>query len=246
MKRPAYRSYLPQCEPQQLADDLWIVDGPEVGYRFAGLTLPCPTRMTVVRIGRALWLHSPICLSPLLVAKLAELGQVKWIVAPNSFHHTHIAAWASQYPAAECHISPDLAARFESTLPGAPMLGGSPAPAWASALDQYQVDLGTFIETIFFHRSSRALIVTDLLQNFEADRIRNPATRFVLWAGGATGPCGKASIDIRLPARRHRARLRAAVKHMLDWAPQRIVLTHGKCYDTDIETELRRAFRWAS
>lgn len=54
VKRPAYRPYLPQCEAQQLDDDLWIVDGPEVGYRFAGLTLPCPTRMTIVRIGEAL------------------------------------------------------------------------------------------------------------------------------------------------------------------------------------------------
>ena len=246
VKRPAYRPYLPQCEPQQIADDLWIVDGPEVGYRFAGLTLPCPTRMTVVRIGQALWLHSPICLSPALVARLADLGEVAWIVAPNSFHYTHVADWAAHYPAAECHLSHDLASRFAGTLPGAHMLGAASAPAWEPAIDQYQVDLGTFAETVFFHRSSAALIVTDLIQNFEADRIHNPALRFILWAGGSIGPDGKTSIDIRLPARRYRASLREALNRMLQWTPRRIILSHGKCYDSDILGQLRRAFRWAS
>jgi hypothetical protein len=246
VKRPAYRPYLPQCEAQQLDDDLWIVDGPEVGYRFAGLTLPCPTRMTIVRIGEALWLHSPICLSPALVARLADLGEVAWIVAPNSFHYTHVADWAAHYPEAECHLSRDLAARFAGTLPSARRLDAASAPAWNTDIDQYQVDLGTFTETVFFHRSSAALIVTDLLQNFEADRIHNLALRFILWAGGSIGPDGKTSIDIRLPAWRHRARLREALKQMLQWKPRRIMLAHGKCYDSDIQGELHRAFRWAS
>lgn len=246
LQNPAYRPYLPQCEPQRLDVDLWIVDGPEVDYRFAGLTLPCPTRMTIVRIGSALWLHSPVSCSPALAARVAQLGDVQWIVAPNSFHHTHIAEWASRYPAAECHLSPDLAARFGTALPAAHLLGAASPKAWESAIDQYQVDLGTFIETVFFHRSSAALIVTDLLQNFEAERIRNLALRFILWAGGSIGPGGKTSIDIRLPARRYHPRLRATLNQMLEWAPRRIILAHGKCYDADIAAELQRAFRWAN
>jgi hypothetical protein len=33
---------------------------------------------------------------------------------------------------------------------------------------------------------------------------------------------------------------------MLGWAPQRIILSHGKGYDRDIAAELQRAFRWAA
>ncbi len=246
MYGPGYRPYEPQFEPQKVADNLWIVNGPEVGYRYAGLTLPCPTRMTVVRIGRKLWLHSPICLVPMLLDRLAALGDVAWIVVPNSFHHAHAAAWAERYPAAECHLSPDLASRFEATLGDAELLDNVTPEAWLPDLEQLQVNLGSFIETVFFHRPSATLIVTDLVQNFEAGRIRNPATRLILWAGGSTGPNGKTSVDIRLPARRHHDRMRRAAAQMLQWLPQRIILSHGKCYDTEIAEELRRAFRWAT
>lgn len=246
MRNPGYRPYLPQSEPRQLDEDLWVVDGPEVGYRFAGLTLPCPTRMTIVRIDGALWLHSPSAYSSALGAQIAPLGDVRWIVAPNSFHYTHVAGWAAAYPAAECHLSPDLMPRFGG-LPGPvrPLAIDVPAD-WQASLDQLQVDLGGLIETVFLHRSTATLIVTDLMQNFEADRVVNPITRLILRAGGSVGPGGGTSVDIRLPARRHRDRVRAAVARMREWAPKRIILSHGRCYGADIDAEIERAFRWAA
>lgn len=246
MSTPGYRLYEPQSQLLPIADDLWVVDGPEVGYRLAGLTLPCPTRMTVVRIGSDLWLHSPTSISTALKEQLDALGTVTWLIAPNSFHYSHIAAWAAAYPAAERHVSPDLMPRFID-LPGSALpLDGTPPARWGSVLDQRQVDLSSFNETIFFHRPSATLIVTDLLQNFEADRVVNPVTRLILKVGGSIGPAGTTSIDIRLPAWRQRKRLRAVLEQLLAWAPQRIILSHGKCYDADIEAELRRAFRWAT
>lgn len=245
MRGPGYVPYLPQCEPKQLDDELWVVDGPEVDYRFAGLTLPCPTRMTIVRIDSGLWLHSPSTYSVALGEQIATFGQVRWIVAPNSFHHTHVAGWAAAYPTAECHVSPDLVPRFASLAGPVQALGVDAPPDWQSVFEQLQVDLGGFIETIFLHRPTGTLIVTDLMQNFEADRIVNPITRLILRAGGSIGPRGGTSIDIRLPARRHRDRVQAAAARMRQWAPRRIVLSHGKCYDADIDAELEQAFRWA-
>lgn len=246
MSSPGYRPYQPQSQPLQLDENLWIVDGPEVRYRLAGLTLPCPTRMTVIRIGGALWLHSPCNFSAALAAQLAALGEVRWIIAPNSFHYTHIADWAAANPSAECHLSPDLLPRF-TTLPSlAHALGDAAPAAWAEEIDQIQIDLGGFIESIFFHRSTSTVIVTDLMQNFEADRVVNPITRLILRAGGSIGPGGKTSVDIRLPARRYRDRVRTAAAQMLAWTPKRIILSHGKCYDANIPAEINRAFRWAT
>jgi hypothetical protein len=31
---------------------------------------------------------------------------------------------------------------------------------------------------------------------------------------------------------------------MVAWAPERIVLAHGRCYEADGTAELKRAFRW--
>jgi hypothetical protein len=45
--------------------------------------------------------------------------------------------------------------------------------------------------------------------------------------------------------RRQRTELQAAVKQMIDWNPDRVILAHGKWYDSDGAKELRRAFRWA-
>ncbi|GGA45890.1 DUF4336 domain-containing protein [Sphingomonas psychrolutea] len=242
MSRPGYVPYLPQSEPVRVADDLWVVDGPEIGYRFAGLTLPCPTRMTVMRIGTALWLHSPTVYSADLGRRLAALGTVAWIVAPNSYHYSHVATWATAYPAAACHVSPDVIAKLPP-LPDPPIpLANEAPPDWRADLDQFHVDLGRFAETLFFHRASATLIVTDLVQNFEADRIPNPFLRTILRIGGSTGPGGQTSLDVRIAARGNRDRAREALAHMLRWAPQRIILSHGKGYDRDIPATLTRAF----
>jgi hypothetical protein len=38
--------------------------------------------------------------------------------------------------------------------------------------------------------------------------------------------------------------LRAAVKRMIAWEPQRILIAHGRWYERDGAAELRRAFGW--
>ncbi len=247
MSDPGYRPYLPQLTLRPVADDLWIVDGPEIAYRFAGMTLPCPTRMTVVRIGgNKLWLHSPTAYDAALAGQLAALGDVAWIIAPNSFHYAHVAAWARAFPDAACHISPDLADRLSGALPRHDLLRNATPDDWANEIDQLLVALGRFTEAVFFHRPTATLIATDLLQNFERDRIPGVFTRIALQLGGATGPRGGTSADIKLAARGHHAAMRAAAATMIAWQPTRIIFSHGKCFDTDVASELATAFAWAN
>lgn len=86
---------------------------------------------------------------------------------------------------------------------------------WRGDIDLHVVALGSFTEVVFFHRPSRTLIVTDLMQNFEARRIQSALVRMLLIIGGATGPNGRPSIEIRLAALLHRAALRRGVGQML-------------------------------
>jgi hypothetical protein len=41
-----------------------------------------------------------------------------------------------------------------------------------------------------------------------------------------------------------KAALKAAVETMIGWQPERIVIAHGRWYETNGADELRRAFRW--
>jgi hypothetical protein len=61
---------------------------------------------------------------------------------------------------------------------------------------------------------------------------------------GAADPDGKAPIDMRLSLLGHRAEVRKSVERMVAWAPERIILSHGRCYEANGMVELRRAFRW--
>lgn len=236
-----YLPYEPQLQPVPWAADIWTVDGPEVSYRLWGLTIPCPTRMTIIRLpDGGLWVHSPVACAPDLVAAVEALGPVTAIVAPNSFHYTHLADWTRAFPQAAVFGLEGLAAK----VPGIAfaVLDDQPPPVWRQAIDLHVIALGSFTEAVFLHRASRTLIVTDLMQNFEAGRIRNPLVRAVMRMGGATGPNGQPSIEIRIAALRHRAALREGVRRMLAWKPSGIILSHGACYRTNAADEIARAF----
>jgi len=98
-------------------------------------------------------------------------------------------------------------------------------------------------EFVFFHRPSRTLVLTDLIENFEPRKV-SPVMRFLTWIGGVQDPVGRMPRDLRLMFSRHKAEMRKAVETMIAWQPERIIIAHGRWYDEDGTAELRRAFRW--
>jgi hypothetical protein len=49
---------------------------------------------------------------------------------------------------------------------------------------------------------------------------------------------------MRLTFLRHRAALRETVQRMIEWRPDRVIMSHGRWYDRNAKAELQRAFRW--
>ena len=85
---------------EKLAENLWLVDGETVSF----LGLPYRTRMTVIRLSDGgLWVHSPVRHSAELAGALAELGPVRYLVAPNALHHLFLKDWQQHCPAAEVY-----------------------------------------------------------------------------------------------------------------------------------------------
>ncbi len=59
-------------------------------------------------------------------------------------------------------------------------------------------------------------------------------------------PHGTMPRDMRATFRGRKDHLRQAVRRMMDWKPRRILLAHGKSYETDCRQELARAFRFVN
>lgn len=242
MTRAGYEPYEPQLTISPQAENIWTVEGPEVQYRLAGALIPCPTRMTVVRLANGtLWLHSPVAHSVNLQQEIDLLGPVSAIIAPNSYHWLQVDTWASTNADATVFASSDVAHKIVAK-PTA--LGRKLVADWSADLDHVSIELGKFSETVFFHRASQSLIVTDLMQTFEASRVRSLFVRLLLQLGGATGPNARPSIEIRLAARKHRDELRVGVEQMIAWNPRRVILSHGKCIQINPIEAIRSAFDW--
>lgn len=241
--------YEPINTPKPLAPDLWIVDGPLVRMALGwGLSAPFPTRMTLVRLADGgLWCHSPVAPDERLFAAVDALGPVGHLVSPNKLHYAHIAAWKRRYPDACAWASPGVRERAVAQGIQADFdaeLADAPPPAWVGTLDQLHFRGSRAIEeVVFLHRPSATLILADLIENFEAERLDAPL-RWLARLGGVLAPDGKMPLDMRLSYLGHKAQARACLAQLLAWHPQRIVLAHGRCFLEAGEAELRRAFAW--
>lgn len=242
----AFAPYAPLNFLKPVAPRVWIVDGPEIRFAYLGARLPFPTRMTVVRLpDGGLWLHSPTEPDETLVERIAALGSVRFLVAPNTIHYWWIPEWSARFPDAEVWGPPGLERTAKRPLPEFRVLGDAPPPAWGETIDQVLVRGDVLTEADFFHRPSRTLVLTDLIENFEPDRVRSRWFRLLVRMAGAADPDGKAPIDMQLSFLRQRPGVRAAAQQMIAWDPKRILLAHGRWYPENGTAELRRAFRWA-
>ena len=98
-------------------------------------------------------------------------------------------------------------------------------------------------EVVFFHRKTRAVILADLLENFEPEKVGGVYGWLVRLAGAAD-PDGKAPVDLRLTFLGRKEEARASFERMLAWGPEKVIVAHGRWYERDGTKELRRAFRW--
>lgn len=139
-------------------DTIWVTERP------VWFTVRLRSRTTIVRLPNGeLWVHSPGPPTDEVCAELDRLGDVRWIVVPNRFHHLQAPAMAARYPKATVvgpktalernpqltlHLDLDDPSYVQATPELSPLpLGGVPF------LD----------ETVFFHAESGSLIAADLL-----------------------------------------------------------------------------------
>jgi hypothetical protein len=245
MKAPDYDPYQPQLELQEIGPGIWIVEGPILQWGYGiPIKWPFPTRMTVVRLpDGGIWLHSPVKPTDELVAAISALGPVRHLVAPNMLHHVSIGDWAERFPEARTWAAPGVRDRSKVKFTGD--LGDAPPPEWAHAINQ-RIARGSRVlnEVVFFHRASRTLILTDLIENFEAKRLHGWLNKLMYRWIGVMAPGGRAPADLRATFHGRHDQLRPVVEWMLACNPQKVVISHGKWFPENGTEAVRNAFAW--
>ena len=196
--------------------------------------------MTVVRLSDGtLWVHSPVQLDGALREDLRTLGPVRFVVAPNRYHHLYVGDYFGAYPAAQLYAAPGLQEkRPDLSFHG--RLGDQPAAGWAGQIDQVLFPLPILNDVVFCHRASRTLIVTDLVFNVRDHPSR--LTRLVFRFENAYGRLAPIR-TWRLLIRNHAAAA-AAIDRILAWDFDRVIVTHGEVLASGGRDAVRSAFAW--
>ena len=199
--------------------------------------------MTLVRLSDGgLFVHSPIELTPDLKRQVDAQGAVRHIVCPYRLHTAHLREFAEAYPDAKLYAPPGLEPK-ETTkgLTFAATLGETPEPDWAGELDQ-AIYHGNKLdnEVVFFHPSTRTLILTDLCFNVPSSR--GFGTSLVAGLLGVRDRMAP-SRTIKLMTKDREAS-RASIRRMLEWDFDRVILSHGNIVEGGGKAAFREAFRW--
>jgi Domain of unknown function (DUF4336) len=241
--------YEPLNEYKPFGQNIGVVDGPLEYLTVAGVRLPLPftTRMTVVRLASGdLFLHSPIAFNAELARQLSSTGRVCHLISPNQFHYAHVGEWSRAFPYAITWASPH--ARERARARGIEVqfkrdLSAQVPDEWQNEIDQTTIPGGIFGEFVFFHKGSRTLILTDTIINFELDKLAQP-WRFATRMTGMYYPNGQIFFGMRLPLLLQKRKSKASVERILSWQPERIIISHGRCVESNADAVLQRLFGW--
>ncbi|RYZ42328.1 MAG: DUF4336 domain-containing protein [Myxococcaceae bacterium] len=225
----------PDAGLRKLSDDVHVLDAP-----FNLLGIEVGGRMTVLRLpDGGLWVHSPVAFTPERRAALEALGPVRFLVAPNLFHHLHLPDWAAAFPDARVAAPPGLRAK-QPALRIDLVLGDAPDAGWASVVDQVHVrGMPRLGEFLFFHRPSRTLLVTDLVFHYQrADswKLRLYARVERVWKRFAV------PLLIRVALMKDKQAVRADLQRVLQWDVERVVVCHGEVLEHGGQKALHDAF----
>jgi hypothetical protein len=216
------------------ADSLWVAALP---FRFKGIDMGA--RMTIVRLSdNALFIVSPLDLSPQMRTEIESLGAVRVILAPNRFHYLCLHEYSNAFPDAKIFVAPGVKA---GSLQVSGTLGDQADSLWSDVLDQTLFQGNKLEEeTVFFHRVSRTLIVTDLCFNLR--RARTPLQRISTNLLDINGKFGSSRLSRILT--RDRKAARASLERVLHWDFDRVIMAHGDVLQSGGKTAMQKAFRW--
>ena len=219
--------------------DLWVIDGDPVRM----YAIPFSTRMTIVRLeSGSLWIHSPVAPTPERIAEVERLGSVEYIVAPNRIHSLGINPWKALYPEAKVWVSPKFLERHND-IKAESVFGSGSRPEWSNEIE-YHIFAGSFYldEVVFFHKKSRTLIMTDIIQK-HAPSQNSWFWRQVKHLAGVLGKEGGVSLDLRATFN-DKNLAKKSKETILSWDFNCLVISHGYCVKENAKSIVEKSLSW--
>ncbi|MDJ0805244.1 MAG: DUF4336 domain-containing protein [Gammaproteobacteria bacterium] len=219
---------------------IWILEYP---VRFTGMDLY--GRTSIIRLGSGeLMVHDPCVVTENLKSQIVELGVIRYIIVPGTYHHLYVADFQAVYPDGETFLCPGLETK-RPDLKFDWMLGNKADSRWAGELEQVLIQ-GTrhITEVAFFHKPSDTLILVDLLENIGDDYKHQAGLLlrfywkviFRMWNNPKAAPeyqLGWGNKEI----------VKAGLEQILSWDAKRVILSHGENIEGDVNQVLRKAWK---
>ncbi|MFQ5787866.1 MAG: DUF4336 domain-containing protein [Thermodesulfobacteriota bacterium] len=220
-----------------LSQNFWAIHCPQ---RFFGLEIG--TRMTIIRLKSGeLFLHSPVHLTNNIQKKLNTLGKVRYVIAPNKFHHLYVGEYFNAFPDAEIYAAPGLE-RKRADLSFHGVLTNETANGWQEDIVHLVFGGMPLInEVVFLHRESLTLILTDLIFNFGSDLPLS--TKIFLKLDGVFNSFSVPRL-IRYLLIKDREKARESISKILSWDFERVIVAHGNILETGGKEAVNKAFNW--
>jgi hypothetical protein len=222
---------------RQLQDDLWVIDHP---FQVGGLHLG--TRTTLIKTADGIWVHSPGPLVGGIKEEIESLGPVAHIVAPNTMHYLYFEENKLAFPAATGWAGRGL----RKKAPGLPADRHLEEGEHWGGPDLIALNVGgipMLQETVFYHATSRTLVVTDLVFNLRHSD--HWPTRVAMKLNGAYGKLTPSRLFRHVIASDKRA-LGNSIARIQQWDIERIIMGHGDILPQGGSQALRKAFDWLS
>lgn len=149
-----------------------------------GLPMPVRSSLVVLSSGELLW-YSPGPLTPELKAEILSLGKLKYIIAPNLFHHIHLRTALNEFPDAQCFIPKGLNEKKSSPYPEAKVFNNFEDLNLLEGFEGTVLIHHTYLrELVLLHKKTSCLLVADFCFNFDGN-FKNIFMKLVMSLFGA-------------------------------------------------------------
>lgn len=202
-----------------------------------------PASMFVVEAAPGeLLLYSPHRFDDDLEIEIRERGDVRWILAPNDFHHMFVADAAARFTDAAVYGTPRAIAKHRD-LDFAGELSAGPPAELPESVAVLQVEGMRFDESLLWLPDDSSLVTTDLLLN-----VRNPEpwfTRAVLGLLLDYDDRPSQGKEYRWLFVNDRRRYAESMHDLLARPFDNLLMAHGEPVTEGGNEALRRAVAWA-
>lgn len=226
---------------KELDKNIWVASQP-----FALMGVNLGTRMTIVRLENdELLVYSPIKLTPTVRSLITELGEVKYVVAPNEFHYLYAKEFVEAFSGSQFYCVKGLVNKLKRKphlLPPHQVLEFDKSYPWDFELSNILLEGGNmYTEYMLFHMESKTLIATDIMFNFQ--NTDDWKLELLLKLNG----CYKKANPSRLLKYilKNKKEANRVFSYILkEWDFERLILAHGEIIESGAKRAIQKGFSY--